>query len=156
MKHNVTQLEGKNVPVNYILGNYFLDLEPGNYQVEEANETSYTQPQLLKFPWAYKIDCNIVELVLDVDSSSNLVGVENKFWILYFDGSKTLKGSGVGCVLMDPEKNNKYFISYRLEFECTNNTAEYEVLVQGLKKSMELKVKNMKVYGDSEIIVKQV
>ena len=32
-------------------------------------------------------------------------------------------------------------MSCRLEFECTNNTAEYEALVQGLKKAIELKVK---------------
>ena len=43
-----------------------------------------------------------------------------------------------------------------MEFECTNNKDECEALVQGLKKEMELKVKNIKVYGDSEIIVKQV
>ena len=48
------------------------------------------------------------------------------------------------------------FFSCRLEFECTNNTAEYEALVQGLKKEIELKVKNLKVYGDSEIVVKQI
>ena len=65
-------------------------------------------------------------------------------------------GSGDGYVLMDPEKNNKYFLSYRLEFECTNNIAEYKALVQVLKRVMEFKVKNLKVYGDSEIIVKQV
>ena len=39
MKHNVTQFEGKNEPVNSVLGNYFIELEPGNYQVEEANDT---------------------------------------------------------------------------------------------------------------------
>ena len=40
MKHNVTQLEGKNEPINFssfLLGNYFLELEPGNYQAEEAS-----------------------------------------------------------------------------------------------------------------------
>jgi hypothetical protein len=47
-------------------------------------------------------------------------------------------------------------ISCRLEFECTNNTVEYEALVQGLKKSIDLKVKYLKVFGDSEIIVRQV
>ena len=36
---------------------------------------------------------------------------------------------------------NKHFLSCRLEFECTNNTSEYEALVQGLKKAIELKVK---------------
>ena len=49
MKHNVTQLEGKNEPVNSILGNYFIELEPGNYQAEEANDTLDTQPNLLRF-----------------------------------------------------------------------------------------------------------
>ena len=31
MKHNVTQLEGKNEPVISMLGNYLTKLEPGNY-----------------------------------------------------------------------------------------------------------------------------
>jgi hypothetical protein len=47
-------------------------------------------------------------------------------------------------------------LSCRLEFECTNNTAEYEALVQGLYKAIGLKVKYLKVFGDSEIIFKQV
>ena len=66
-----------------------------------------------------------------------------------------MERSGAGCVLIDPKKN-KHFISCRLEFECTDNIAEYEALVQGLRKSIELKVENLKVYGDSEIIVKQI
>ena len=43
MKYNVTQLEGKNEPVNFshsVLGDYFLELEPGNYQAGEANSES--------------------------------------------------------------------------------------------------------------------
>ena len=72
----------------------------------------------------------------------------------FFNGSKTLEGSKAGCVLINP-KNNKHFLSRRLEYECTNNKIEYEALVQGLKKAIEFKVENLKVYGDSEIIVKQ-
>ena len=49
MKHNVTQFEGKNEPVNSVLGNYFIELEPRNYQAEEASDTSDTQPNLLQF-----------------------------------------------------------------------------------------------------------
>jgi ribonuclease HI len=40
--------------------------------------------------------------------------------------------------------------------KCTNNTVEYEALVQGLKKSIDLNVKELKVFRDSEIIVRQV
>ena len=74
---------------------------------------------------------------------------------MYFDDSKTKEGIGVGCVVIDPKKN-KTLIACKLEFECTNNVAEYESLIQGLKKAIELGVKVLKVYGDSEIIVKQV
>ena len=49
MNHNVTQLEGKNEPVNYVLGNYFIELEPGNYQAKESSDTSDTHPDLLRF-----------------------------------------------------------------------------------------------------------
>ena len=63
MKYNVTQLDEKNIPVDSVLGNYFLELEPGNYQVEEAGNPSDTQPDLLRFSQAGEIDCKIVDLV---------------------------------------------------------------------------------------------
>ena len=44
----------------------------------------------------------------------------------------------------------------QLEFTCTNNMTEYEGLLQGLKKATNMKVKNLKVFGDSQIIVDQV
>ena len=47
MKYNVTRLEEKNEPVDSVLGNYFIELEPGNYQAEEASNTLDTQPDLL-------------------------------------------------------------------------------------------------------------
>ena len=49
MKHNVTQFEGKNEPVNFVLGNYFIELELGNYEADKASGTSDTQPDLLQF-----------------------------------------------------------------------------------------------------------
>jgi ribonuclease HI len=69
------------------------------------------------------------------------------------DGSKSQEGSGAGCILID-HKGKRHFLSFRLEFECTNNIFEYEALVQGLKKAIDLDVKELKVYGDSEIIVR--
>jgi ribonuclease HI len=79
----------------------------------------------------------------------------SQVWTLYFDGSKSQEGSGVGCILIDP-KGKQNFLSCRLEFECTNNIVEYEALVQGLKKATDLNVKELKVFGDYEIIVRQV
>ena len=79
----------------------------------------------------------------------------DKPWQLYFDGSQSNEGAGVGCMLLDPARN-KFMLSCRLEFICTNNTAEYEALIQGLQKALDLKVKILIAFGDSEIIVRQV
>ena len=80
---------------------------------------------------------------------------DEEIWSLYFDGSKSREGVGVGCVLIDP-KGNKTFIACRFEFECTNNTTKYESLLQGLKKALDLDVQNLVVFDDFEIVVKQV
>jgi len=64
-------------------------------------------------------------------------------------------GAGVDCILQDPI-GKRFIIACRLEFECINNTVEYETLLQGLKKVVDLKVKHIKVFGDYEIVVHQV
>nr|ADB85317.1 putative retrotransposon protein [Phyllostachys edulis] len=46
-------------------------------------------------------------------------------WMMYFDGSLTLSGSGAGVVLVSPTGETlKYAI--QLNFQTTNNVAEYE------------------------------
>eukprot|EP00253_Pinus_taeda_P020322 PITA_20322 len=71
---------------------------------------------------------------------------------MYFDGSKTQDGLGAGCALIDPY-NRKHMVSSRLEFECTNNVAEYEALMLGLQKDIDVNVVMLKVVGDSEIVI---
>jgi hypothetical protein len=59
----------------------------------------------------------------------------SQVWTLHFHGYKLQEGSGAGCILIDPKGKHNLF-SWRLEFECTNNTIENEALVQGLKKAI--------------------
>jgi ribonuclease HI len=80
---------------------------------------------------------------------------KNQIWSLYFDGSKSKEGASAGCVIMDPA-GNKTLIACRLEFECTNNIAEYEALLQGLRKALDMNVQNLTIFGDSGIVVRQV
>ena len=63
MKHNVTQLENKNELVNYVLENYLIELEPGNFASEEVSNISDTQPDLLQCSRADEIDCKIIGVV---------------------------------------------------------------------------------------------
>jgi hypothetical protein len=46
--------------------------------------------------------------------------------------------------------------SYKLNFQCTNNIAECEALMPGLKLLKKLVAKRISIRGDSELIIKQI
>ena len=57
--------------------------------------------------------------------------VDQEYWTMYFDGSLMKKGTGVGLVFVSPlGVCMRYMV--RLHFPSSNNTAEYESLVNGL------------------------
>jgi hypothetical protein len=58
-------------------------------------------------------------------------------WTLFFDGSARNKKAGAGVVLINPNgKQVKYMVL--LDFEATNNMAEYEALIFGLTVALSL------------------
>ena len=75
-------------------------------------------------------------------------------WKLYFDGASNALGHGIGDVLISPEGEYCPFTT-RLNFNSTNNVAEYEACIIGLQAAMDKKVKNLKVYGDSALVIYQ-
>ncbi|KAG5241524.1 RNA-directed DNA polymerase (Reverse transcriptase), Ribonuclease [Salix suchowensis] len=79
----------------------------------------------------------------------------SEWWTLYFDGAVNVSGNGVGAVIISLDRK-QYPFSTRLQFECTNNTAEYEACIIGLEAALELKVKKLEVFGDSMLIICQV
>ena len=74
---------------------------------------------------------------------------------MYFDGSKTSAGAGIGILLITPEKEMIPY-SLKLAFSCTHNMAEYEALIQGLKLLLEFKVRRVQVQGDSLLVISQI
>ncbi|XP_057996482.1 uncharacterized protein LOC110636279 [Hevea brasiliensis] len=86
--------------------------------------------------------------------SSGVEGHDN-VWEMYFDRVVNLSGNGIKAVLVSP--NGKHFpIVAKLRFTCTNNMVEYEACVSGLQATIEMKVKKLKVFGDSALIIYQV
>ncbi|XP_059623194.1 uncharacterized protein LOC132266356 [Cornus florida] len=71
-------------------------------------------------------------------------------WMLMFDGSSTNEGSGAGIVLISPTGNQISF-SLFLDFRCSNNQAEYEVMIIGLEILLEMTVKDVHIVGDSSL-----
>ena len=72
----------------------------------------------------------------------------NDYWMMYFDGSYTLKGLGAGIVLISPiGETLKYAV--QIEFKATNSVAEYEGLVTVLHIAKTLGVRRLLIRGDS-------
>ncbi|XP_021827276.1 uncharacterized protein LOC110767920 [Prunus avium] len=79
---------------------------------------------------------------------------EEEPWTMYFDGSSTSNGGGAGVVLIDPEGQTTA-LSFKLNFPCTNNVAEYEAFITGLSIAKEMGVKRIKMIGDSNLVLSQ-
>ena len=80
---------------------------------------------------------------------------EPPFWKVYVDGAANQRGSGVGLVLILPEKLT-IEKSLRLGFSATNNEAEYEPLLEGVRIVQRIGGKAIKVFSDSRLVVGQV
>ncbi|XP_042515399.1 uncharacterized protein LOC122089775 [Macadamia integrifolia] len=87
----------------------------------------------------------------DKDVVSIEVEDEVGIWQMFFDGATNHKGCRVGVLLITPEGLNLP-MAYRLDFECTNNMAEYESCLMGLQAAISIRVKRLEVYGDSSIV----
>ena len=62
-----------------------------------------------------------------------------KYWIMYFDGSLMLDNAEVGVLFISPrDEKLKYVL--QLHFSASNNPAEYEALLHGLRIAVSLGV----------------
>jgi hypothetical protein len=171
LKHTVFDMETPNKPASTdfpILGNYscdshFKNLAPllSNVLLTQNSEIIFQEESPMPIGDSLFCQNPTLGLVKEKNGEQNTSDGREKsdchsqIWTLYFDGSKSQEGSGAGCLLIDP-KGKCHFFSYRLEFKCTNNNAEYEALAQGLNRTIDLGVKELKVFRDSEIIIRQV
>jgi ribonuclease HI len=74
---------------------------------------------------------------------------------MYFNRSLKLGGVGVGVLFTSPEgKQLKYVL--QILWQATNNEAEYEALIHGLRIATSLRIKRLLVYGVSAVVINQV
>ena len=79
----------------------------------------------------------------------------NNIWSLIIDGSSNVNESGTGVVL-ESQTGEKVCYALRLEFLASNNEAEYEALIVGLRLAKEMGIEQVKVYSDSQLVINQV
>ncbi|PWA82285.1 ribonuclease H-like domain-containing protein [Artemisia annua] len=76
-------------------------------------------------------------------------------WILYTDGASSKKGAGAGLVLIGPSQTEHTY-ALRLNFKSTNNEAEYEALLAGLRIARKMNVEALDVRVDSKLVASQI
>lgn len=76
-------------------------------------------------------------------------------WNLYVDGSSNKKYSGADIIISSPDESI-YEYPLRFDFPASNNVAEYEALIAGLQLARELGEEHLKVYSDSQLVVRHV
>jgi ribonuclease HI len=73
-------------------------------------------------------------------------------WTIFCDGSWGTFGIGAAAVLISPSKSKTCYAA-RLDFNCTNNIAEYETLLLGLQKLKAMGIRRAMLKSDSQVIL---
>jgi ribonuclease HI len=77
-----------------------------------------------------------------------------EYWKMYFDGSLNIYSAGAGVLLISPNKDELRYV-LRLHCPTSNNAAEYEACLHGMRIVVELGIKHLYVYGDSALVINQ-
>ncbi|XP_071712900.1 uncharacterized protein [Rutidosis leptorrhynchoides] len=96
----------------------------------------------------------LLETTEKVDHPPN-VTASNHVWELHTDGASSEEGVGAGLVLTRPE-GEEHMYALRFFFYASNNEAEYEALLFGLRIASKMGIKHLRAYVDSQIMAQQV
>ncbi|XP_074278463.1 uncharacterized protein LOC141602054 [Silene latifolia] len=74
---------------------------------------------------------------------------------MYFDGATRRDGAGAGVVFISLQ-NHVMPYSFTLTQFCSNNVEEYQALILGLQMTIKIGVREMDIYGDSQLVISQI
>jgi ribonuclease HI len=108
----------------------------------------------LKFESAKAIKGQVIADFITEHRDPSIDLLEITPWALFFDGSSCGKGGGVGILLISP-RGEMFEFAIPIQPTVTNNQAEYEALLRGLQYLREAGAVSVEIYGDSELVIKQ-
>ncbi|KAM2201169.1 hypothetical protein ACFX1R_001027 [Malus domestica] len=125
-----------------------------SYQPKPAEKGQVVADFIADFTYLVDIVSTPTEVV-SLPSEAQKIEPTAPAWSLYVDGLSNQQGCGAGLVLTTP---NKVAIEYalRFKFKASNNEAEYEALIVGLRLAKHLGVKRIDIFSDSQLVVNQV
>ncbi|CAL2276958.1 unnamed protein product [Prunus armeniaca] len=88
-------------------------------------------------------------------ASNGTLDLTQPLWTLYVDGSSNAQGCGAGLILISPDEVVLEY-ALRFKFHASNNKAEYEALLAGLRLAKEMGARQIQIFSDSQLVVHQV
>ena len=86
-------------------------------------------------------------------SVTNIIG-----WRLYFDGAANQSGFGIGILLISHQGDHiprLVQLTFSDHHRLTNNIVEYEACFIGLKTIPDIRVRQLEIHGDSNLVIQQ-
>jgi ribonuclease HI len=77
-------------------------------------------------------------------------------WTMYLDGSKRIQEAGARVVLISPQGDKLKYVLRMSSPQASNNEAKYEALLHGMKMAKACGASQLKIFGDSNLVVQQV
>jgi ribonuclease HI len=74
---------------------------------------------------------------------------------MYFDGALNLEGAGAGVLLISLQGEKLKYV-LQIHYKASDNSAEYEALIHGLRVAVWLGIKRLLAFGDSKVVIEQV
>ncbi|GJY10148.1 reverse transcriptase domain-containing protein [Tanacetum coccineum] len=138
----MTEREAKQMPI------YFVS------RALRGPEVNYTSMEKPRVSVKGQILVDFIVERPEEESSDTLMEVEEELpepWILFTDGSSCTDGSEAGLILTNPE-GMEFTYALRFRFDATNNEAEYEALIAGLRiADKQVLVEELKEKSISEV-----
>ncbi|GJQ89428.1 reverse transcriptase domain-containing protein [Tanacetum coccineum] len=97
----------------------------------------------------------LVEKPDDAPADTSVKETPKEVWTLFTDGSSCTDGSGAGLILTSPE-GTEFTYALRFQFTASNNEAEYEALIAGLRIAAQMGVRHIQANVDSKLVANQV
>ena len=74
---------------------------------------------------------------------------------MFFNRAARCNSAGAGVVFVSPEGKVMPF-AFNLKELYSNNAAEYQALIFGLEMTIDMEIPNLRIFGDSKLIINQV
>ncbi|XP_024013993.1 uncharacterized protein LOC112088072 [Eutrema salsugineum] len=96
----------------------------------------------------------LADFLIELPTKPTTEPTPDEVWILHVDGSSSKHSTGIGIRLTSPT-GEILEQSFHLNFHASNNKAEYEALIAGIRLAQGIGARKIRVFCDSQLVACQ-